>query len=591
MKEVLLHQHRCKRVPRHLMRKTIVPKESKNQSANKTVLALVTQLADIEAAAQLVAALVPLPDVATKWAIVLSYHDHQEQVTTALSSALPALPMLDPYGTDSFASLSQQDSMNLRALVQIVAQLLSDPPGPACVFQTELTYPYVVPTLIPAAPEVAVAVLTRAGLGASTLAAHPSRNRLLSLAKQTAPDYLRALLVSDPDRLSNAQPADLASAVPILGLRDSPSVIARWKTLITDHHPALGVEAWEALLRYDDGALIKLVDEEHIRIAVSHGTSKEPVSLVPLLTLAKKADDARSGGKKGKSAAVTPSLGELALRSFAQTVSGKIFLERVDQALDRCDKGAVSAHAFWMELARLVVEHPEDPLGVRSGKGTDLDGHPDEVSYLSSNTMAIYVIERFPKPSGAAQQVLIDWVEQHPIAFGHYTKTFAKRVGIAKKAPPIPYAESDLTGLPPAHQKAWQTAREKSWAKEIRLPSGLPDAALAALSAKLPAPLPEDVQSFYRLHNGAGNDECFRGCRLYDLESATARRTTLLSLSLRHPFPPEWLPLTDDGAGNHACVVLSGPKAGQVFDFDHETGAGRALAKSFAQFVEKATWG
>lgn len=404
-------------------------------------------------------------------------------------------------------------------------------------------------------------------------------------------DSPAAALLADSERLAKASPAELAAAIPILELRESPSVMARCKALIAEHHPALGVEAWEALLRYDDGSLAKLIDEEHIRIAVGHGTREAPVSLWELLGMAKKADDARaSGKKKAKKVEDAPSLGQHALRCFGDTVSGKTLLERVNTALDRCDKGAVSAEGFWTALARKIIAHPDDPLGVLGDRATEEGDYPNELSYLSAKTSAIYVIERFPKPSGATLSVLRVWVEEHPTAFGYYTKTFAKKVGIVKKAPPIPYAERDLAGLPAALQKAWQTAREKSWAKEIRLPDGLSDAAMATLSAELPAPLPEDVRSFYRLHDGAGPDECFRGCRLYDLASAIKQRAMLLSLSLRRPFPAEWLPLTNDGAGNHACAVLSGPKAGQVCDFDHEAGAGRMLAKSFALFVEKATW-
>lgn len=36
---------------------------------------------------------------------------------------------------------------------------------------------------------------------------------------------------------------------------------------------------------------------------------------------------------------------------------------------------------------------------------------------------------------------------------------------------------------------------------------------------------------------------------------------------------------------------MSGKQAGFVVDFDHETGGGRVVSKSFASFVMSARWG
>ena len=558
-----------------------------------TVQALVATIAEIPAAAQFVQTMIPLPSIATEWAIVLSSYDHTEKIDEALARAVPALPLVDRHGSGAVGSLSASQSDDLRTVLTIVGAMFQDPPGAQCVFETALTSAHVVAEMVAAAPDVVVPALQRAGFSAATLASLSDKTRLFAQAQAVAQELYAARLVLDPQKLAKATPDDLVAAVPDFRLRESPTFMAHWQKLIREHHPALHLDVWEALRRHDEGVLIRLFDAEHIRIAIGQGTPDAPVDLTSLLALAKASDAARSSGKKSKKEkekeSEEPSLAELALSSYAQAVSGKVFCDRVSRAVQRSEKGTVSAKVFWAELARKLTENPDDPLGVvdeeRPPRGT-----PEERNYFSRMTSAIYVISDFPKPTGDAQRVLIDWAEQHPSGFGHFTVTFAKKVGEAKKAPPLPYEESDLLGLPAPLQKAWKTAREKSWKKEIRLPNGLSDEAIDKLCRALPAPLPEDVRSFYRLHNGAGDDECFRGCRLYDLASAVSQRESLVSLSLRHPFPTEWLPLTNDGAGNHSCVALSGKHAGQIFDFDHESGAGRSLAKSFAVFVEKATW-
>jgi cell wall assembly regulator SMI1 len=560
-----------------------------------TVQALVATIAEIPAAAQFVQTMIPLPSIATEWAIVLSPYDHTDKVDEALACAVPALPIVDRHGTQAVAGLSVPQSNDLRAVIKIVGAMFQDPPGAKCVFQTALTSAHVVAEMVAAAPNVVVASLQRAGFSAATLSSlsDSGKKRLFAQAQEAAKEFHASQLVLDPRKLAKATPDDLEGAVPDFRLRESPTFMAHWKKLIAEHHPALSVDVWAALHRHDEQGLIKSFDAEHIRIAIGHGTANAPIDLTRLLELAKASDTARSSEKKSKKEkekeSEEPLLAELALSSYARAVSGKVFCDRVSWAIQRCDKGTVSAKVFWTELARKLQENPDDPLGVvdadRPPRGT-----PEERDYFSRITSAVYVITEVPKPSGAAQRVLIEWAEQHPSGFGHFTATFAKKVGEAKKAPAMPYAESDLAGLAAPLQKAWKTAREKSWKKEIRLPEGLSDDAIDKLCSELPAPLPQDVRSFYRLHNGAGNDECFRGCRLYDLATAVRERAALVAQSLRHPFPAEWLPITNDGAGNHSCVVLSGKNAGQIFDYDHESGAGRSLAKSFAVFVEKATW-
>jgi len=356
--------------------------------------------------------------------------------------------------------------------------------------------------------------------------------------------------------------AALAAAVPSSQLRAAPSVRARVEALLAEHHPAFGMEALKRLLDYDDGHYAKRIDGAHL------ATAAIGVKLVDLLNLASKVDEGRGGAAGERSAK------SLALEAWGKTVTTGEFAQGVREALDRLGKDAIDSQLAWEVLARGFEAAPDDPLGIG-----------DQPPFALFST-----VRHLAKPKGDAKAKLVAWCEAHPDGFGPFTKTFAKKVGNAKKPAPPPYDPADLAGLPPVLAKAWKTAREKSWKAEIRLPAGASAKTLAAAEAALEAPLPEDVRSFYALHDGAGEDECFRDSRLYSMAEALERRAELRSLADARPFPAEWLPVTDDGGGNHACVVVRGKNAGEVYDFDHETGPGRKLAKSFASFVERADW-
>jgi cell wall assembly regulator SMI1 len=238
--------------------------------------------------------------------------------------------------------------------------------------------------------------------------------------------------------------------------------------------------------------------------------------------------------------------------------------------LDR-EKEVVDANVAWLRLVDLISQNPGEPFG---GPESRAYWH-----YLS-------IITQLQKPTGEAKERLVALCKEKGQELG-LRKSLEKKAGI--KPPPPPYAAADLAGLPDAWAKAWKTARERSWEAGYRLPAGANEETLAAAEKALGMPLPGDVRSFYALHDGAGEDECFRGCRLYGIEEAVEKRKWLLGIE-GAPFDSTWLPVTDDGAGNHACVVLEGKNAGSVMDFDHETGCGRRLAKSFAAYVQGATW-
>jgi cell wall assembly regulator SMI1 len=166
-------------------------------------------------------------------------------------------------------------------------------------------------------------------------------------------------------------------------------------------------------------------------------------------------------------------------------------------------------------------------------------------------------------------------------------------VGKAPKPKPLPYKASELAKLPAPLAEAISTARAASWKAELKLPKGVADAALNTAEKTLGAELPAELRAFYRLHDGAGGDEIFRGQTFLSLKQAVAQRKTLASYAAKggRPIDAAWLPITADGAGNHDCVVLSGKLAGQVVDFDHETGGGRVISKSFAAYLKSAKWG
>ena len=166
-------------------------------------------------------------------------------------------------------------------------------------------------------------------------------------------------------------------------------------------------------------------------------------------------------------------------------------------------------------------------------------------------------------------------------------------MGKGPKPKPLPYKATDLTKLPSPIAEAISAARTASWKAELRLPAGASRAAIEAAEKTLGTRLNPELRAFYGLHDGAGGDEIFRGQTLLSLKGAVAQRKTLASYAAQggRPVDPAWLPITADGAGNHDCVVLSGKQAGQVVDFDHETGGGRVISKSVAAYLKSAKWG
>lgn len=57
-------------------------------------------------------------------------------------------------------------------------------------------------------------------------------------------------------------------------------------------------------------------------------------------------------------------------------------------------------------------------------------------------------------------------------------------------------------------------------------------------------------------------------------------------------YPPETMPIATDPGGNLLCIVVAGPKRGEVWFWDHEEAGGRGfkgmsfVAKTFDSFLE-----
>jgi cell wall assembly regulator SMI1 len=335
-----------------------------------------------------------------------------------------------------------------------------------------------------------------------------------------------------------------ARAVPKMWLEESPSVRAKLEALLATGTPALGAAALVEAL----AVVPEAVQERHVPADDDvYETAKLAAEL-----------DVRLPG--------------VLARTSARWMNAASPLEFVVAAANLIERNArhLDLGAAWERLLACVEASPADPFPGDSFSGQTL-------------------LEGLGKPDAARTERIAAILAAHGAALPlFYRKRFEKLVG--KKPPPAPYDAKDLEGLDDGIKKAIETARTKSHAAGVVLPRGLGEAAIAALESKLGARLPSELRAFYACHDGAGADECFGGQTLLGLERAVATRQQLLE-GQGKPFDASHLPITSDGAGNHACVVLSGKEAGQIVDFDHETGRGRRLAKSFAAFVKGASWG
>ena len=391
--------------------------------------ALVTSISETPVAARFAADSIPVPAVATEWPIVLFYNDHAEVVEAALA-ALPVFPLYPGEDADpTFGPLDGAAAAELRALVPVVAHVHAVPPGKGCPFDTALTYPYVVAALVAAPKAVVIAALSSAKIPVGTVASLPEKLRK-SLETFVASESSRyeAMQIRWTEGTSSEA---LLAAVPALGPRKSPTLVGRWRAFLATHPKGVTSAVWKALIAYDYDSepFAPLFDAEHARNAVG-AVLPEQVDLTELLTIAAKAAAAAPKAKSSKKQPIEAAdPAEAALLAYAEVVGARRFLEAVDRAVQRCDKGAVPKKAFWTALANYVTKNPLNPLEVPPADATA--GQVSREHHLGAHTTAIYVVGSLGKPTGAAQEALIAWCNAHPGSFGAYTSTFAKRIGAA----------------------------------------------------------------------------------------------------------------------------------------------------------------
>jgi cell wall assembly regulator SMI1 len=243
------------------------------------------------------------------------------------------------------------------------------------------------------------------------------------------------------------------------------------------------------------------------------------------------------------------------------------------------DSKTIVPEVAWSHLVRLIEGDPKNACVYRGE--------------------LIPALRKLGAPPADAKKRLAALCTRKAKALGGLLFALSKIAGL--KAEPMPYADSDLAGLPAPLAKAWKAAREQSWEAGAKLPKGAAEKALAAVEKVLGVALPEDFRSFYLLHDGGGEWEVRPGHTLSPL------RHCLSELDLNKPqigedgdpdakkvkgdfFNARWLPFTSDSGGNSYCLDLDPPKAGtrgQVIFFDHEDEARPVEAKSFLAFLSK----
>lgn len=401
------------------------------------------------------------------------------------------------------------------------------------------------------------------------LRAGASEPRALAVAASSVdgPHTLTRALVAQPEKLRavfDVSPTSAFELTAAIGMwkhafESSPTWNAHVSALLAAHHPALGA----AFLYEVSKTFTDQIDRAHLEHAARTDTDNAE-KLQWAAAQLEEADPKRHEGALS-----------FALETWAKHVEPGRYGAQVESML-RNEKRPLVFDAVWLSFVTMLERNPSNPF--------------DDSSGFYTFVHSVAKMRNPPKPVAAR---LASWLASNPkLLGGSLTKSLQKKAGTAPAKKPAPYDNSDLDGLDEALVKGIEAARKKSWDAEVKLPKGASEAAIEKAEKALGCALPDDVREFYLRHNGAGNDECFNGCLLYSIERAVKQRATLESYAKdgAHAIDPSWLPLTDDGGGNHHCVVLSGKNAGQIMDFDHETGPGRKISARFATLLQKARW-
>jgi cell wall assembly regulator SMI1 len=406
-----------------------------------------------------------------------------------------------------------------------------------------------------------VALLLRAG------ASEPRALQIAS-ASVEGPHTLTRALVARPATLQAVFDEDPSRAFELTaqigawkhGFEPSPTWTAHVAGLLASHHPALGASFLYELSK----TFVAKIDRAHIE----HAARVDTIDAERLQWAAAQLEEGDGRRHAG--------LLSFALETWAKHVAPGQYGRAVESML-RNEKRPLVLDAVWLSFVTMLERNPSNPFDDSSGYYT-----------------FVYSIAKLRSPPKPVAARLGAWLSANPKVLGaSLSKSLAKKAGTAPAKKPAPYTNADLQGLDPVLAKAIETARNKSWDAEVKLPKGASEAAITAVEKSLGNALPDDVREFYRRHDGAGDDECFNSCRLLSIQEAMEKRALLKEYEAggARPFDANWLPLTDDSAGNHHCVVLTGKNAGQVMDFDHESGAGRKVVARFAALLQKARWG
>lgn len=138
------------------------------------------------------------------------------------------------------------------------------------------------------------------------------------------------------------------------------------------------------------------------------------------------------------------------------------------------------------------------------------------------------------------------------------------------------------------------------------LRAGATEEQISALEARIGARLPNDARQSFAIHDGSGDFGLVNTNDLLSLEGAAGEWSLWKSVldngdfngfqaepgpGVRDGwFRTAWLPLTYDGAGNHACLDLDpapGGKVGQVIEFWHDANDREVVATSFGAWLSK----
>jgi cell wall assembly regulator SMI1 len=135
-------------------------------------------------------------------------------------------------------------------------------------------------------------------------------------------------------------------------------------------------------------------------------------------------------------------------------------------------------------------------------------------------------------------------------------------------------------------------------------PAGVSDRRLGEATRQLQSGIPIDMAQSYMIYDGTNQQAIFENQYLLSIDEIVAASALMRSgfdegwfedfpCEPQGPIKPvkwnkNWIPITDDGAGDHVCVDMDparGGTIGQIIATNHEIGPLRVLAKGFRQFL------